>query len=56
MDSLLYVLSLEVYRDDLWAKGSGKRKSCRIGIDRVHFRCTLEKSPFNTADLYKIGT
>lgn len=52
MDSLLYVLSLKVHSDDLWAKGSGKRKSCRVGIDCVDFRRALEKSPFNTANLY----
>lgn len=52
MNSLLYVLSLKVHSDDLWAKGSGKRKSCRVGIDCVDFRCALEKSPFNTANLY----
>lgn len=51
MNSLFDVISLKVNSDYLWAKGSGKRKSCRVGINCVDFRCTLEESPFNTADL-----
>lgn len=52
MNSLFDVISLKVNSDYLWAKGPGKRKSCRVGINCVNFRCTLEESPFNTADLY----
>lgn len=52
MNSLFDVISLKVNSDYLWAKGPGKRKSCRVGINCVDFRCTLEESPFNTADLY----
>lgn len=50
MNSLFDILSLKVNSDYLWAKGPSKRKSCRVGINCVDFRCALEESPFNTAD------
>lgn len=58
MNSLFDILSLKVNSDYLWAKGPSERKSCRVGINCVDFRCALEESPFNTADLYvkKVST